>query len=90
MGKDTETILEIPTLILVGAGAILSAFLFHFMFKYADEKNPLMVLLTALLIAVVSIGVVKGLVYTFKQRYSKWIASILNLEGLLPYSLNFY
>ena len=71
MGKDTETILGIPSLILVGAGAILSAFLFHFMFKYADEKNLLMVILTALLIAVVSIGVVKGIVYTYKQKYSK-------------------
>ena len=73
MGKDTEKMLGTPTLIIVGAGAILSAFLFHFMFKYADEKNLLMVLLTALLIAVVSIGVVKGLVYTSKQKYSKWI-----------------
>jgi len=73
MGNDTEKMLGTPTLIIVGAGAILSAFLFHFMFKYADEKNLLMVLLTALLIAVVSIGVVKSLVYTSKQKYSKWI-----------------
>jgi membrane associated rhomboid family serine protease len=71
MGNDTEKMLGTPTLIIVGAGAILSAFLFHFMFKYADEKNLLMVLLTALLIAVVSIGVVKSLVYTSKQKYSK-------------------
>jgi hypothetical protein len=42
-----------------------------------------------LLIAVVSIGVVKGLVYTSKQKYSKWIASKLKLEGLLPHCLNF-
>jgi hypothetical protein len=71
MGKDTEKILETPTLILVGAGAILSAFLFHFMFKYADEKNLPMVILTALLIAVVSIGIVKGIVYTYKHKFSK-------------------
>jgi RsiW-degrading membrane proteinase PrsW (M82 family) len=68
MSKDTEKILGSQTLILVGIGAILSAFLFHFMFKYADEKNPLMVLLTALLIAMVSIGVVKGLVYASKRK----------------------
>jgi uncharacterized membrane protein YjgN (DUF898 family) len=55
----------------VGAGAILSTFLFHFMFKYAAEKNLLMVILTALLIAIVSIGVVKGIVYTYKQKYSE-------------------
>jgi uncharacterized membrane protein YjgN (DUF898 family) len=71
MGKDTEKILGTPTLILVGAGAILSTFLFHFMFKYAAEKNLLMVILTALLIAIVSIGVVKGIVYTYKQKYSE-------------------
>jgi hypothetical protein len=68
MSKDTEKILGSQTLILVGVGAILSAFLFHFMFKYADEKNLLMVLLTALLIAMVSIGVVKGLVYASKHK----------------------
>lgn len=68
MSKDTEKILGSQTLILVGIGAILSAFLFHFMFKYADEKNLLMVLLTALLIAMVSIGVVKGLVYASKRQ----------------------
>ena len=68
MSKDTEKILGSQTLILVGIGAILSAFLFHFMFKYADEKNILMVLLTALLIAMVSIGVVKGLVYASKRQ----------------------
>ena len=71
MGKDTEKILGIPTLILMGAGAILSAFLFHFMFKYADEKNLIMVLLTALMIALVAFGVVKGIVYTSKQKYRK-------------------
>ena len=42
MGKDTENVLGIPTIILMGVGAILSAILFYFMFKFADDGNLLM------------------------------------------------
>jgi hypothetical protein len=71
MGKDTENVLGIPTIILMGVGAILSAILFYFMFKFADAGNLLMVLLTASLIAVISFGVVKVLVSTSKNKYIK-------------------
>jgi len=71
MGKDTENILGGPTIILMGIGAVVSAVLFYFMFKFADAGNLLMVLLTASLIAVISFGVVKVLVSTSKNKYIK-------------------
>ena len=89
MGKDTENVLGIPTIILMGVGAILSAILFYFMFKFADDGNLLMVLLTASLIAVISFGIVKGLVSISKHEYNKWTTRELKFEGFLQYSLNF-
>jgi VIT1/CCC1 family predicted Fe2+/Mn2+ transporter len=71
MGKDNDNVLGIPTIILMGVGAILSAILFYFMFKFADDGNLLMVLITASLIAVISFGIVKGLVSISKHEYSK-------------------
>ncbi|MHB8102692.1 MAG: hypothetical protein ACYDEF_11100 [Methanosarcina sp.] len=71
MGKDTENVLGGPTIILMGIGAVVSAVLFYFMFKFADAGNLLMVLLTASLIAVISFGVVKVLVSTSKNKYIK-------------------
>ena len=71
MGKDTEYVLGGPTIILMGIGAVVSAVLFYFMFKFADAGNLLMVLLTASLIAVISFGVVKVLVSTSKNKYIK-------------------
>ena len=89
MGKDTENVLGIPTIILMGVGAISSAILFYLMFKFADDGNLLMVLITASLIAVISFGIVKGLVSISKHEYSKWTTRELKLAGFLPYSLNF-
>jgi len=71
MGKDTGNVLGGPATILVGVGAVLSAVLFYFMFKYADEANLFMVFLTTALIAVISIGVAKGLIYISRRKYSK-------------------
>lgn len=71
MGKDTENVLGGPTIILMGVGAVVSAVLFYFMFKFADAGNLLMVLLSASLIAVISFGVVKVLVSTSKNKYIK-------------------
>jgi len=71
MGKDTENVLGGPTIILMGIGAVVSAVLFYFMFKFADAGNLLMVLLTASLITVISFGVVKVLVSTSKNKYIK-------------------
>lgn len=59
---------------LMGIGATLSAALFYFMFKYADQGNLIMVVLTSLLIVVVSIGTMKGITYIlsiFAQRRRK-------------------
>ena len=89
MGKDTENVLGGPILILMGIGAVISAVLFYFMFKFADDGNLLMVLLTASLIAVISFGIVKGLVSLSKHNYSKWTTRELKRAGFLPYSLNF-
>lgn len=71
MGRDTGNVLGGPAIILVGVGAVLSAVLFYFMFKYADEENLFMVFLTTALIAVVSIGVAKGLISISRHKYSK-------------------
>ncbi len=47
MDKDIKNSLGSPTIILMGIGAILSAALFYFMFKYADQGNLLMVIITS-------------------------------------------
>jgi hypothetical protein len=67
--KDIKNSLGSPTIILMGIGAILSAGLFYFMFKYADQGNLIMVVLTACLIVVVSFGTVKGLAYISKRKF---------------------
>jgi hypothetical protein len=71
MGKNTENPLGTPIIILMGIGAIISAALFYFMCKFADEGNLLMVVLTAALIAVISFGIVKGLTTISKSKYIK-------------------
>ncbi|MGB9132219.1 MAG: hypothetical protein ACP5N0_09590 [Methanosarcina sp.] len=71
MGRDTGNVLGGPAIILVGTGAVLSAVLFYFMFKYADEANLFMVILTTALIAVVSMGVAKGLIFISRNKFSK-------------------
>lgn len=71
MGKDTESVLEGPAIVLLGIGALLSAALFYFMFRYADEGNLLMVIITSLLIVVISTGVIKGLTSITRNKYSK-------------------
>jgi len=53
MDKGTKNSLGSPTIILMGIGAILSAALFYFMFKYADQGNLLMVIITSSMIVVV-------------------------------------
>lgn len=61
-------------IILMVIGATLSAALFYIMFKYADQGNLIMVVLTSLLIVVVSTGTMKGLTYIlgiFAQRRRK-------------------
>jgi len=69
MDKDTKNYSESPAIILMGIGAILSAALFYFMFKYADQGNLLMVIITSSLIVVVSFGVVKGIAYISKHTF---------------------
>jgi hypothetical protein len=71
MDKDTKNSIGSPAIILMGIGAILSAALFYFMFKYADQGNLIMVIITSSLIVVVAFGVVKGIAYISKQKYIK-------------------
>jgi K+-sensing histidine kinase KdpD len=71
MGRDTGKALGGPAIILLGIGAIVDAILFYFMFKFADEGNLFMVLLTAVLIVVVALGITKGLVSISRRSYSK-------------------
>jgi ABC-type Fe3+-siderophore transport system permease subunit len=71
MGKNTENAIGTPTIILMGAGAVISALLFYFMFKFADDGNLLMVVITASLIAIISFGVVKGLTVISRNKYIK-------------------
>jgi K+-sensing histidine kinase KdpD len=61
MGRNTGKALGGPSIALMGIGAILDIILFYFMFKFADEGNLLMVLLTSVLVVVVALGVTKGL-----------------------------
>jgi len=69
MDKEDKNHLGGPTIILMGIGAILSVALFYFMFKYADQGNTIMVILTALLIVVVSFATMKGLAYISKRKF---------------------
>jgi hypothetical protein len=71
MGRDKESVLGGPAIILLAAGAILDIILFYFMFKFADEENLFMVILSAMLIGVVAIGVAKGLISISRSKYSK-------------------
>jgi len=71
MSRDIEKALGGPAIILVGIGAVLNVILFYFMFKYADEKNLFMVLLTAALIGIIAMGIAKGLIYISRRSYSK-------------------
>jgi len=71
MGKDTQSVLGGPAIVLLGIGALVSAALFYFMFRYADEGNLLMVIITSLLIVVISTVVMKGLTSISRNKYSK-------------------
>jgi ABC-type Fe3+-siderophore transport system permease subunit len=69
LDKDSKNPLGSPAIILIGIGAILSAALFYFMFRYADQGNLLMVIITALLIVAVSFGAMKGIAYISKRKF---------------------
>lgn len=71
MGRDTGNALGSPTVILMGIGAVLDVILFYLMFKFADQGNLFMVLLTAVLIVVVALGISKGLAYISRHNYDK-------------------
>jgi hypothetical protein len=71
MGKDTQSVLGGPAIVLLGIGALLSAALFYFMFRYADEGNLLMVIITSLLIVVTSTVVIKCLTSISRNKFSK-------------------
>ena len=71
MSRDIEKALGGPAIILVGIGAVLDVILFYFMFKYADEENLFMVLLTAALIGIIAMGIAKGLISISRRSYSK-------------------
>ncbi|AKB29525.1 hypothetical protein MSSAC_1179 [Methanosarcina siciliae C2J] len=66
--KDSENILGGPTAILLFVGVALSAILFYYMFKFADEENLFMVLVTTLMISIIAIAVARGLVYLYKHK----------------------
>ena len=68
MRKDTEKILGGPATILLVVGIALSTILFYFMFKFADEENLFMVILTTLLISIIAIAIAKGLVSMNKPK----------------------
>lgn len=57
-----------PSIIVMTIGAIISIALFYFMFKFADQGNLIMVILTALLIVVISFGTTKGLAFFSRRR----------------------
>jgi len=66
--KDTEKILGGPAAILLFVGVALSAILFYYMFKFADEENLFMVLLTTLMISIIAIAIARGLVSIYKYK----------------------
>lgn len=69
MGRDTGKALGRPAIILIGIGAILDVILFYLMFKFADEGNLFMVLLTVALIILAALGITKGLVSVSRLDY---------------------
>lgn len=71
MSKDTGKALGGPAILLVGVGAVLDVILFYFMFKFADEENLFMVLLTAALIGIIAMGIAKCLIFISRRSYSK-------------------
>lgn len=71
MSKDTGKALGGPAILLVGVGAVLDVILFYFMFKFADEENLFMVLLTAALIGIIAMGIAKGLISISRSNYGK-------------------
>lgn len=71
MNKNTENVLKGPGIVLVAVGAVLNAILFFLMFRFADQENLTMVIVTTLLIAVVSIGVAKGLISISRRSMTK-------------------
>lgn len=71
MDRNTGKGLGSPAIILVGIGAILDVILFYLMFKFADEGNLFMVILTAVLIIFVALGITKALVSVSRLEYSK-------------------
>jgi hypothetical protein len=68
MPKDTKKSLGGTAAILLFIGGVLTVILFYFMFQFAEQENLFMVILTALLIGVVSMGVAKGLVHIYKHN----------------------
>ncbi len=71
MGKDNGNALGSPAIVLMGIGAVLDIILFYLMFKFADQGNLFMVILTAVLIGVVALGITKGLSYISRHNYDK-------------------
>ncbi|RXA16954.1 hypothetical protein EQO05_13015 [Methanosarcina sp. MSH10X1] len=71
MGRDTGKALGGPAIALLAVGAVINVILFYLMFRFADEENLFMVLLTAALIGVISLGVAKGLVHISRRNYGK-------------------
>jgi hypothetical protein len=71
MVRDTGKALGGPAIVLLAVGAVLNIILFILMFRFADEENLLMVLLTAALIGVISLVVAKGLVSISRRNYGK-------------------
>jgi hypothetical protein len=68
MEKNVKKPSSSPIIILVGIGAVIDAVLFYYMFKFADEGNLLMVLLTSALIVVVAVGVTRGIAYISRHK----------------------
>ena len=53
MVRDTGKALRGPAIVLLAVGAVFNIILFILMFRFADEENLLMVLLTAALIGII-------------------------------------
>ncbi|MDI9395073.1 MAG: hypothetical protein QM426_06535 [Euryarchaeota archaeon] len=68
MPKDAKKSLGGSAAILLFIGGVFTVILFYFMFQFAEQENLFMVILTALLISVISMGVAKGLVYFYKHK----------------------
>ncbi|AKB74846.1 hypothetical protein MSLAZ_1585 [Methanosarcina lacustris Z-7289] len=68
MRKDTEKIMGGPAAILLLVGLALSAILFYLMFKFADEENLGMVLVTTFLISIIAIAIARSLVSISKYK----------------------